>query len=221
VRGKVYVAADSPSLPAILTSAHDMGHEGTEKILHRLRRDFFVPGAAAAVKKHVQACVVCQCNKVEHLHLAGLLQPLEVPSTIWSHIAMDFIEGFSRVNGKSVILTVVDRFSKYAHFVPLGHPYTATSVAKVFFEEIVCLHGLPKSIVSDHDPVFTSKFWIELFKLSGVKLQLTSAFHPQSDGQSEAVNKVITMYLRCLIGDRPRQWLKWLPWAEYCYNTTF
>jgi hypothetical protein len=86
------------------------------------------------------------------------------------------------VNGKSVILTVVDRFSKYAHFVPLGHPYTATSVAKVFFEEIVRLHGLPESIVSDRDPVFTSKFWTELFKLSGVKLQLTSAFHPQSDG---------------------------------------
>jgi hypothetical protein len=75
----------------------------------------------------------------------------------------------------------------------LGHSYTATSVAKVFFEEIVHLHGLPESIVSDRDPVFTSKFWTEFFKLSGVKLQLTSAFHPQSDGQSKAVNKVITM----------------------------
>jgi transposase InsO family protein len=221
VRGKVYVAADSPSLPAILSAAHGMGHEGIEKTLHRLRQDFFIPGVAAAVKEHVQACAICQRNKVEHLHPAGLLQPLEVPSTIWSHITMDFVEGFSRVNGKSVILTVVDRFSKYAHFVPLGHPYTATSVAKVFFEEIVCLHGLPESIVSDHDPVFTSKFWTELFKLSGLKLQLTSTFHPQSDGQAEAVNKVITMYLCCLVGDRPRQWLKWLPWAEYCYNTAF
>jgi hypothetical protein len=121
VRGKVYVAADSPSLPAILTAAHGMGHEGIEKTLHLLRQDFFIPGAAA-VKEHVQACVTCQRNKVEHLHPVGLLQPLEVLSTIWSHIAMDFIEGFSRVNGKSVILTVVDRFSKYAHFVPLGHP---------------------------------------------------------------------------------------------------
>jgi transposase InsO family protein len=181
VRGKVYVAADSPSLPAILTAAHSMGHEGIEKTLHRLRQDFFIPGATA-VKEHVQACVTCQHNKVKHLHPAGLLQPLEVPSTIWSHIAMDFIEGFSRINSKSIILTVVDRFSKYAHFVPLGHPYTATLVAKVFFEEIVRLHGLPESIVSDRDPVFTSKFWTELFKLSGVKLQLTSAFHPQSDG---------------------------------------
>jgi hypothetical protein len=189
MRGKVYVVADSPSLPTILTTAHDMGHEGTEKTLHRLRRDFFVPWAAA-VKEHVQAYVVCQRNKVEQLHPAGLLQPLEVSSTIWSHIAMDFVEGFSRVNDKSVILTVVDRFSKYAHFV-----------------EIVRLHGLPEFIVSDRDPVFTSKFWTELFKLSRVKLLLTSAFHPQSDGQSKAVNKVITMYLCCLVDDRPQQWL--------------
>jgi hypothetical protein len=134
---------------------------------------------------------------------------------------MDFVEGFLRVNGKSVVLTVVDRFSKYAHFVPLGHPYTATSVAKIFFDAIVCLHCLPESIVSDRDPVFTCKFWTELLSLSGVKLQLSTAFHPQSDGQSEAMNKIITMYLHCLIGDHPRQWLKWLHWAEYCYNTVF
>jgi hypothetical protein len=120
---------------------------------------------------------------------------------------MDFVEGFSRINGEFIILTVVDRFSKYAHFVPIGHPYTATSVAKVFFDSVVRLHGILESIVSDRNPIFTSKFWTELFTLSGVKLQLSSAFHPQSDGQSEAVNKVITMYLRCLAGDRPRQWL--------------
>jgi hypothetical protein len=165
--------------------------------------------------------VICQRNKTEHLHPAGLLQPLEVPSSVWAHVSMDFVEGFPHVNGKSVVLTVVDRFSKYAHFLPLGHPYTATSVAKVFFEAIVRLHGLPESIVSDRDLVFTSKFWTEMFSLSGVKLQLSSAFHPQSNGQSEVVNKIITMYLHCLIGDRPRQWLKWLPWAEYCYNTAF
>jgi transposase InsO family protein len=115
----------------------------------------------------------------------------------------------------------VDRFSKYAHFVPLGHPYTTNSVAKVFFDAIVRLHGLPESILSDQDPVFTSKFWSELFTLSGVKLHQSSAFHPQSNGQSEAVNKIITMYLRCLASDRPQHWLRWLSWAEYCYNTLF
>lgn len=76
-------------------------------------------------------------------------------------------------------------------------------------------------IVSNRDPIFTSHFWTELFHLGGVKLNLSSAFHPQSDGQTEAVNKIIGMYLRCLTGDRPRQWMCWLSWAEYCYNTSF
>jgi hypothetical protein len=134
---------------------------------------------------------------------------------------MDFVEGFPKVGGKSVILTVVDRFSKFAHFIPLGHPYTAASVAKAFFEEIVRLHGIPCSIVSDRDMVFTSLFWTELFRLAGVKLLLSSAFHPQTDGQSEVVNKVIVMYLRCLAGDRPKTWLQWLPWAEFCYNSSY
>ncbi|KAF0933749.1 hypothetical protein E2562_019223 [Oryza meyeriana var. granulata] len=134
-------------------------------------------------------CIVCQQNKTEHLHPAGLLQPLEVPSSVWADIAMDFVEGFPKVGGKSVVLTVVDRFSKYAHFVALGHPYTATSVARVFFDHIVRLHGIPCSIVSDRDPVFTSTFWTELFALSGVALRLSSAFHPQTDGQSEVTNR--------------------------------
>jgi hypothetical protein len=116
---------------------------------------------------------------------------------------MDFIETLPKVSGKSVILTVVDRFSKYAHFIPLSDPYTATTVARTFFVDIVRLHGLSTSIVSDCDPTLTSNFWGELFKLSGVWLHMSTAFQPQSYGQSEAVNKIVTMYLRCLTGDRP------------------
>lgn len=101
------------------------------------------------------------------------------------------------------------------------HPYTAESVARVFFAEIVRLHGIPSSIVSDRDPVFTSAFWRALFAASGSKLLMSSAFHPQTDGQTEVVNKAIGMYLRCMTGDRPRQWVRWLPWAEYVYNTAF
>ena len=95
---------------------------------------------------------------------------------------MDFIEALPKVGGKSVFLTVVDRLSKCAHFIPLTNPYSATTVAQSFFSEIVKLHGLPRSIVSDRDVVFTSRFWKELFRLSAVKLQMTSAYHPQSDG---------------------------------------
>ncbi|KAF0902701.1 hypothetical protein E2562_018325 [Oryza meyeriana var. granulata] len=102
---------------------------------------------------------------------------------------MDFIEALPRVGGKSVILTIVDRFSKYCHFIPLAHPYSTESVEQAFFSDIVRLHGIPQSIVSDRDPVFTSIFWKELLLLTGVKLHMTTAFHPQSDGQTEAANK--------------------------------
>jgi hypothetical protein len=156
--GKVYVPADMPHLPVILSVMRDTGHEGAEKTLHRLRHNFYVPGARSAVQEHVHACAVCQQNKVKQLHSTGLLQPLDVPSAMWSYIAMDFVEGFPRINGKSVILTVVDRFLKYEHFMPISHPYMVTSATKVFFDSVVLLHGIPESLVSDHDPVFTSKF---------------------------------------------------------------
>ena len=106
-------------------------------------------------------------------------------------------------------------------FLPLSHPYTAASVAKAFFDGIVKLHGLPESIVSDRDPVFTSHLWRDLFKMTGVKQRLSTAFHPQTDGQLEVVNRTIGMYLRCVTGDRPRSWLEWLPWVEYCYNSSY
>jgi hypothetical protein len=169
----------------------------------------------------VWACAVCQRNKTEQLQPASLLQPLALPSAVWADITMYFMEGLSRVNGKSVIFTVVDRFSKYAHFITLVHPYTTTIVAWAFFDGIVWLHGILSSIVSDQDPIFTSNFWRELFRLADVQLNLSSAFHPQSDRQSEATNKIIAMYLHCLTGDRPRQWLQWLPWVEFSYNTTY
>jgi hypothetical protein len=134
---------------------------------------------------------------------------------------MDFSEGLPKVHGKSVILMVVDRFSKYAHFIALSHPYTAASVARAFFEGIVRLRGFPTSVINDRDPVFTSHLWRDLFKCAGVKQRLSTAFHPQTDGQSKVVNKIITMYLQCATGDRPRSRVDWLSWAEYCYNTHY
>ncbi|KAF0930229.1 hypothetical protein E2562_030873 [Oryza meyeriana var. granulata] len=112
------------------------------------------------------------------MHPARLLQPLSVPSQVWADISLDFVEGFPKVHGKSVVLTVVDRFSKYAHFIALGHSYSTASVATAFFDDIVRLHGFPASIVSDRDPVFAGHFWQELFGLAGVKLNMSSAFHP-------------------------------------------
>jgi len=219
--GRLYIPPASPLLPELLAAVHAEGHEGVQRTLHRLRRDFHFPNMKQLVQDWVRACPTCQRYKSEHLHPAGLLLPLPVPQGVWSDIALDFVEALPRVRGKSVILTVVDRFSKYCHFIPLSHPYSAESVAQVFFAEIVRLHGVPQSIVSDRDTVFTSTFWRELMRLVGTQLHMTTAFHPQSDGQSESANRVIIMFLRCLTGDRPRQWLQWLPWAEYVFNTAY
>jgi transposase InsO family protein len=201
--------------------AHGAGHEGIQKTLHRLHSDFYILGDRTLVQDWVRTCATCQRNKTEALQPAGLLQPLDMSSQVWADISMDFIEGLPKVGGKSVILTVIDRFSKYAHLITLGHPYTAASIARAFFDGIVRLHGFPTSIVSDQDPVFTGHLWRDLFKMAGVKLRMSTAFHPQTGGQSEVVNKVIAMYLRCVTGDRPRAWVDWLSWAEYCYNTSF
>jgi len=218
--GHIFIPESSSLWPQILATAHGAGHEGVQKTLHRLRASFYNPHINKLVRDFVLSCSTCQRNKSEHLHPAGLLQPLPVPSAIWQD-AMDFVEGFPKVGGKSVVLTVVDRLSKYAHFIALGHPYSATSVARAFFDQVVRLHGIPCSIVSDRDPVFTSAFWTELFQLAGVKLHLSSAFHPQMDGQSEVTNRILGVYLRCLASDRPRSWLRWLPWTEFCYNSSY
>jgi len=160
--GHIFVLESSSLWPQILATAHGAGHEGVQKTLHRLRASFYNPHINKLVRDFVLSCSMCQHNKSEHLHPAGLLQPLPVPSAIWQD-AMDFVEGFPKVGGKSVVLTVVDRLSKYAHFIALGHPYSATSVARAFFDQVVRLHGIPCSIISDRDPVFTSAFWTELF----------------------------------------------------------
>jgi hypothetical protein len=107
----------------------------------------------------VRACTTCQRNKTDQLQPAGLLQPLPVPSPVWVDIGIDFIEGLPKVNGHLVMLMVIDRFSKSAHFLPLGHPYMATTVARAFFNNIVKLHGVPSSIVNDRDLAFTNRFW--------------------------------------------------------------
>ncbi|KAL5818354.1 hypothetical protein ACOSQ3_022242 [Xanthoceras sorbifolium] len=133
---------------------------------------------------------------------------------------MDFVEGLSSLNGHTMVMVVVDRLSKYAHFILLKHPFTAILVAKAFLNHVVRLHGLPSSIVSDRDKLFVSTFWKTLFQLQGTQLQMSSSYHPQTDGQIEAINRTMEQYLQCFTSDQPRKWLEWLAWAEYSYNTT-
>jgi hypothetical protein len=139
----------------------------------------------------------------------------------WTHISLDFIEALPKSNGKEVILVVVDRLTKFAHFIPMSHPYTVQSVAKAFIDNILKLHGPPIAIVSDRDRIFTSNLWKEIFKALNVQLRYSSAYHPQSDGQTERVNQCVENYLRCMVFADPKKWTTWLPMAEYWYNTSF
>ncbi|CAL5396342.1 unnamed protein product [Camellia sinensis] len=174
------------------------GHSGIDKTTKRIQRILYWKGLKNDVSKLVSECDICQRFKGENVKSPGLLQPLAIPNRVWSDISMDFIEGLPKSHGRFVIFVVVDRLTKYGHFMALSHPYTAEDVAQVFLDQVYKLHGLPSSIVSDRDEVFTSNFWHELFTLQGCKLCLSSAYHPQTDGQTEILNKCLENYLRCM-----------------------
>ena len=149
-----------------------------------------------------------------HLHRA-FYNHCQYRKKVWEDISMDFIEGLPCSFRKDTIMVVVDRLSKFTHFTPLTHPFTAKLVAEKFVDSIVRLHGMPRSIVSDRDPIFISHLWQEFFKLSGSKLNLSSSYHPQTDGRTEVVNHCLEQYLRCFVHQWPQKWSKYLAWAEY------
>jgi hypothetical protein len=161
----------------------------------RIQALFAWPGLKKQVTEFVHSCPTCQQAKPERVRYSGLLQPLEVPSSTWHTVSLNFVEGLPSSHGDNCILVVVDLFSKYSHFLALKHPFTALSVAKLFMQNIYKLHGLPSALVSDCDRVFSSLLWHEMFRLAGVDLRLSSAYHPQSDGQTERVNQCIEQYL--------------------------
>lgn len=134
---------------------------------------------------------------------------------------MDFVEGFPRSGKFDGVLVVVDKLSRYAHFIPIAHPYSAETVARLYLDNIFKLHSMPKSIISDRDKVFTSTFWKELFRLTGTQLRPSSSYHPQTDGATERVNQSLEAYLRCFAQTCPQCWAQWLSLAEYWYNTNW
>jgi hypothetical protein len=173
------------------------------------------------IHNFLDECDVCQCNKGEMFKSLGTLQPLPIPPAIWKDISMDFFTDLPKSENKSVIMVVVDRLSKYAHFYTLQHPFIASTVAQIFMDQGFKLHGMPHSIVSDCDPTFTSNFWQELFKIQGTELHLSTTYHPKTDGQTEVVNKCLETYLRCFALEKQNQWAQWLPLAEWWYNTSY
>jgi transposase InsO family protein len=205
----------------MLREAHDTvmsGHLGMDKTMERLARVAFWPHMERDVRQYVRTCDSCQRCKPSNLKPPGLLQPLPIPSQGWECIAMDFIVRLPTTSsGHDSILTVVDRLTKMAHFLPTTTNVTAESAAKQFFAGVVRLHGLPKSIVSDRDPKFTSAFWRQLFKLTGTSLDMSTARHPQTDGQSERMNRTLEEMLRAYAVENPN-WDELLPALEFAYN---
>lgn len=223
-KGKLVVGNNEETKLHILKWLHDSvigGHSGRDTTLQRIKSLFYWPRMNVEVHAYVRNCAVYQKNKNDLAAKPGLLQPLHVPNGVWEYIGMKFIEGLPPSGGKHCILVIVDRLSKNAHFISLSHPYTAIDVAQAYLDNIFKLHGLPKDIVSDRDPTFLSEVWRKLFRVQGVDLKHSTAYHPQTDGQTEATNKTLETYLRCMTAEAPQSWSKWFPLAEWWYNTTY
>lgn len=159
----------------------------------RIQESFYWPNLQAEVQNFVRACDMCQRCKPEHNFPPGVLQALHIPNQAWETISLDFIEGLPKSGGKEVILVIMDKLTKYGPFVTLNHPYTASTMAQKVLDIIIRLHGLLKAIISDRDTVFVSSFWKELFKAIGTQVNLSTAYHPQTDGQTERVNQCLEM----------------------------
>ena len=196
------------------------GHFGNEKTIEAVEYRFHWPSLKRDVAKFVGRCHVCQLAKQKKQN-TGLYTPLPVPSCPWQDISMDFVLGLPKTARKhDSILVAVDRFSKMAHFLPCSRTLDASQVAKIFFDGVVKLHGLPKSIVSDRDVKFTSYFWKTLWHKMGTKLKFSTAFHPQTDGQTEVVNRSLGNLLRTLVGEHIGNLDLKLSIAEFAYNSS-
>jgi len=207
---------------AVLQWAHSAklaGHPGVRGTLASIRQRFWWPTQERDTRRFVAACSDCAQTKSGNSPPAGRLRPLPIPSRPWSHIALDFITGLPLSAGKTVILTVVDRFSKAAHFIPLAKLPSAKETAQIIIENVFRIHGLPLDAVSDRGPQFTSQFWREFCRLIGASVSLSSGFHPQSNGQAERANQTIGRILRSLSFRNPASWAEQLPWAEYAHNS--
>ena len=170
-KGRIILPTSSPFIVQLIEEFHSTpsgGHSGALKTYEHLASSVYWRGMVKQMHKYIADYLVCQRSKYDSLGPIGLLQPLQIPNQIWEDLNMDFILGLPRLRGIDCILVVVDGFSKYAHFLGVRHPFTARMVAEIFAMEIIRLHKVPLSIVTDRDPLFMSNFWTELFKNMGL-----------------------------------------------------
>lgn len=222
--GRLFVPASGDLRQRLLGEHHDTlisGHRGRDKTELALKQHYYWPGMTQAVRDYVRSCPSCQQCKSSTQKPYGSAHPLPIPSRPWESVAMDFISGLPKtVRGNDQILTIVDRLTKRTHFVAMPHGGGAPATARAFFETVFRHHGLPTSIVSDRDPQFLSEFWRLLFKELGTTLRMSTAYHPQTDGQSERANRTLEDMLRSFVADEHERWDELLIAVEFAVNSS-
>ena len=203
-------------------SSHYSIHPGSTKMYKDLKENFWWPDMKREIAEWVSKCLTCQKVKVEHQRPSGLLQPLHIPEWKWEHIAMDFVVGLPRTTtNHNAIWVIIDRLTKTAHFLPINEKFSLDKLVHLYLKEIVVRHGVPVTIVSDRDPRFNSRFWRKFQECLGTKLKMSTAYHPQTDGQSERTIQTIEDMLRVCALDFKGNWDDHLPLVEFSYNNSY
>jgi hypothetical protein len=197
-------------------------HPGSTKMYMDLKAVFWWNNMKKEIAKYVSECHTCQRVKAEHQSPAGKLQPLPIPKWKWEEIGMDFVTGLPMTkNHKDMIWVIVDRLTKSAHFLAVNQKDSCEKLAEIYVNEIVSKHGVPKRIVSDRGSIFTSAFWKHLQKALGTQLDFSTAYHPQTGGQTERTNQILEDMLRACALDFGGSWHEHLPLAEFSYNNSY
>lgn len=225
-RGRYYVPNEESLKAELLRLYHDdklAGHYGSEKTIELLGRKFYWKGMAKYVEKYVKSCDICQRVKVPRHKPYGVMASLPLPSRPWKEITMDFVSGFPPSKRYSVVydacLVIVDRFTKMALYLPVSKTIKAVDLSELIFDKVVLRFGSPNGIVSDRGSLFTSAYWSEICYYLQVKRRLSTAFHPQTDGQTERQNQILENYLRIFVTDNQSNWVALLPLAEFVHNS--
>ncbi|SJK96774.1 uncharacterized protein ARMOST_00020 [Armillaria ostoyae] len=218
---RVYVPRHSSLRGEIIAQSHDhitAGHPGIAKTRELVQREYWWPKIQKDIEAYVKGCETCQRTKSNTQAKAAPLHPNEIPTEPWTHISVDMVTGLPDSNGHNALLVVVDRFSKAIILVPCNIELSAEGWARILRDHVYARHGMPQVVISDRGPQFVSAFMKELYRMLDISQNASTAFHPQTDGQTERVNQEVKKYLRIFINYHQNDWADWLPLAEFVHN---